>query len=171
MRLTGMVATAGLKPARRTGCLDCEPIAAYITDWSVSHHLMCPARLLNHVGRGARLPSLRSRSPPRATYLSSGGLPQSGSMMALRKRAFQGYPLPLLCQQGKVIQGLVWECMLPMFLETEGRIEQFEGPSADLFSVMKMGWWQRIGDTKRLALPSRCWPTPGISRSCVLLSR
>lgn len=42
MRLTRMVATAGLKPARRTGCLDCEPIAAYITDWSVSHHFDVP---------------------------------------------------------------------------------------------------------------------------------
>jgi AcrR family transcriptional regulator len=48
----------------------------------------------------------------------------------------------------ELFKAVVRENVLPVIGEAEGIIEAFEGPSAELFRQIALGWWERIGNTK-----------------------
>jgi AcrR family transcriptional regulator len=48
----------------------------------------------------------------------------------------------------ELFKAVVRENVLPVIGEAEGIIESYEGPSAELFRQIALGWWERIGNTK-----------------------
>ncbi len=48
----------------------------------------------------------------------------------------------------ELFKAVVRENLLPALGEAEAAIEECDGPSAELFRGIMLGWWERIGDTK-----------------------
>jgi AcrR family transcriptional regulator len=48
----------------------------------------------------------------------------------------------------ELFKAVVRENVLPILGEAEGIIDAYEGPSAELFREIVLGWWERIGNTK-----------------------
>jgi len=48
----------------------------------------------------------------------------------------------------ELFKAVVRENMVPVLGEAEGIIDAHEGPTADLFREIVLGWWERIGNTK-----------------------
>lgn len=48
----------------------------------------------------------------------------------------------------ELFKAVVRESVLPVLGEAEGILEAYEGPTADLFRDLALGWWERIGKTK-----------------------
>jgi AcrR family transcriptional regulator len=48
----------------------------------------------------------------------------------------------------ELFKAVVRENVLPVLGEAEGIIDAYEGPSAELFREIALGWWERIGNTK-----------------------
>ena len=48
----------------------------------------------------------------------------------------------------ELFKAVVRENVVPVIGEAESVIDGYQGPSAELFREIMLGWWQRIGDTK-----------------------
>lgn len=48
----------------------------------------------------------------------------------------------------ELFKAVVRENMVPVLGEAEGIVENYEGPSVELFREIILGWWERIGNTK-----------------------
>lgn len=48
----------------------------------------------------------------------------------------------------ELFKAVVRENMLPVLGEAEEIIDKYQGPTADLFCEIMLGWWARVGDTK-----------------------
>ena len=48
----------------------------------------------------------------------------------------------------ELLKAVVRENLLPALGEAEAAIEECDGPSAELFRAIMLGWWERIGNTQ-----------------------
>jgi AcrR family transcriptional regulator len=53
----------------------------------------------------------------------------------------------------ELFKAVVRENVVPVIGEAEGIIDAYEGPSAQLFSEILLGWWERMGNTKLSGIP------------------
>lgn len=52
----------------------------------------------------------------------------------------------------ELFKAVVRESIVPVIDEADAMVDNFAGPTADLFGELMMGWWQRIGSTSRAGI-------------------
>jgi AcrR family transcriptional regulator len=52
-----------------------------------------------------------------------------------------------------LFKAVVRQGLVPALVEAEKLVDEFEGPAADLFRQIVLGWWQLIGDSRLSAIP------------------
>ncbi|MCU0898117.1 MAG: TetR/AcrR family transcriptional regulator [Burkholderiales bacterium] len=53
----------------------------------------------------------------------------------------------------ELFKAVVRQGLVPALVEAEKLVAEFDGPAADLFRQIVLGWWQLIGDTRLSAIP------------------
>lgn len=57
------------------------------------------------------------------------------------------------CSKEELFKAVVRESIVPIIGQAEVLIDQFEGNSADLFTLLMTTWWENVGESKLSGLP------------------